>query len=70
MITDIINASITQSHVPLSIKEAIVRPVLKKSTLDVDTLSSYRPVSTLTQVFKCLEKVIAQRLIEHSSGMT
>ena len=70
MITDIINASITQSHVPLSMKEAIVRPVLKKSSLDVDTLSSYRPVSNLTQVSKCLEKVIAQQLIEHTSDMT
>ena len=70
MITDIINASITQSHVPLSMKEAIVRPVLKKYSRDVDTLSSYRPVSNLTQVSKCLEKVIAQQLIEHTSDMT
>ena len=62
--------SITQSHVLLSMKEAIVRLVLKKSSLDVDTLSSYRPVSNLTQVSKCLEKVIAQQLIEHTSYMT
>ena len=70
MVTDIINASITQSHVPLSMKEAIVRPVSNKSSLDVDTLSSYRPVSNLTHVSKCLKKVIAQQLIEHTSDMT
>ena len=70
MITDTINASITQSHVPLSMKEAIVRPVLKKSSLDVDTLSSYIPVSNLTQVSRCLEKVVAQQLIEPTSDTT
>ena len=60
----------SESHVPLSMKEVIVRPVLKKSSLDVDTLSSYRPVSNLTQVSKCLGKVIAQQLIGHTSDMT
>ena len=70
MITDIINASITQAHVPISMKAAIVRPLLKKSSLDVDILSSYRPVSNLTQVSKCLEKVIAQQLMENTSEMT
>ena len=70
MIRGTINASITQAHVPLSMKAAIVRPLLKKCSLDVDILSSYRPVSNLTQVSKCLEKVTAQQLKEHISGMT
>ena len=70
IITDIINISIIQSHVSLSMKEAIVHPVLKKSSLDVDPLSNYRPVSNLTQVSKYLEKVIAQQIIEHTSDMT
>ena len=70
MVTDIINASITQAHVPLSMKAAIIRPLLNKSSLDVDILSNYRPVSNLTQVSKCLEKVIAQQVIEHTSEMT
>ena len=70
MVTDIINASITQEHVPLSMKVAIIRPLLKKYSFDVDILSSYRPVSNLTQVSKCLEKVIAQQVIEHTFEMT
>ena len=70
MISDTINASITKSHVPLSMKAAIVRPLLKKSSLDVDILSSYRPVRNLTQVSKCLEKVIVQQLMEHTSEIT
>ena len=70
MVTDIIIASITQPDVPLSMKAAIIRPVLRKYLLDVDILSSYRPVSKLTQMSKCLEKAIAQQLIEHTSEMT
>ena len=70
IVTNIINASIIQAHVPLSMKAAIIRLLLKKSSLDVDILSSYRPGSNLTQVYKCLEKVIAQQLIEHTSEMT
>jgi hypothetical protein len=34
------------------LKHAIVRPLLKKPSLDKDTLSSYRPVSNLTQLSK------------------
>ena len=70
MITDIINASITQARLPLSMKTAIIPPLLKKSSPDVDILSSYRHCSNLTQVSKCLQKVIAQQLIEHTSEMT
>ena len=70
LITDIINASITQAHVPLSMKTVIVRPLLNKYSLDADILSSYRPVSNRAQVSKCLEKVIAQKIMEHTSEMT
>ena len=70
MISDTINASIIQAHVPHSMKAAIVRPLLKKSSLDVDILSSYGPVRNLTQVSKFLEKVIEQQLMEHTSEMT
>ena len=50
--------------------KAAIRSLLNKYSLDVDILSSYRPVINLTQVSKCLEKVIVQQLIEHSSEMT
>ena len=70
IVTDIINASITQEHVPLSMKAAIIGPLFKKSSLDVDILSSYRPVGNRTQVYICLEKVITQQVIEHTSKMT
>ena len=52
-ITRITNASVDEGVMPKSLKHAIVRPLLKKPSLDKDILSSYhRPVSNLTQVFK------------------
>ena len=53
-ITLITNASLDEGVMPKSLKHAIVRPLLKKSSLDKDTLSSYRPVSNLTQLSKVI----------------
>ena len=50
-----------------SLKHAIVRPLLKKPSLDKDTLSNYRPVSNLTQLSKVIEKVVALRIMTHVS---
>ena len=52
---------------PKSLKHAIVRPLLKKPSLDKDTLSSYRPVSNLIQLSKVIEKVVALRIMSHVS---
>ena len=40
-ITRITNASLDEGLMPKSLKHAIVRPLLKKPSLDKDTLSSY-----------------------------
>ena len=55
LITNIINMSITQSDIPELLKEAVVRPLLKKPSLYVDVLSNYRPVSNLPQLSKFLK---------------
>ena len=47
-ITLITNASLDEGVMPKSLKHATVPPLLKKPSLDKDTLSSYRPVSNLT----------------------
>ena len=67
-ITRITNASLDEGVMPKSLKHAIVRPLLKKPPLDKDTLSSYRPVSNLTQLSKVIEKVVALRIMTHVSG--
>ena len=43
----------------------IVRPRLKKSSLDSDVLNNYRPVSNLPIVSNIIEKVVDARLEEH-----
>ena len=66
-ITRVTNTSLDEGVMPKSLKHAIVRPLLKKPSLDKDTLSSYRPVSNLTQLSKVIEKVVALRIMMHVS---
>ena len=66
-ITRITNTSLDEGVMPKSLKHATVRPLLKKPSLDKDTLSSYRPVSNLTQLSKVIEKVVALRIMTHVS---
>jgi len=64
-ITRIINRSLREAEVPRNLKLAHVKPLLKKSGLDGETLNNYRPVSNLSFLSKILEKVVALRLDEH-----
>jgi hypothetical protein len=65
VITAITNKSLAEGRVPTSLKEAIVRPLLKKPSLDQDVLQNYRPVSNLPHLSKIVEKVVAKRLSDH-----
>ena len=65
VITEIVNASITNSEVPVSMKNAFVRPLLKKANLDPNILKNFRPVSNLSYLSKIIEKVVAARLTDH-----
>jgi len=47
---------------PKDFKEAVVRPLLKKSGLDASELRNYRPVSNLPLLSKLLEKVVQVRV--------
>ena len=47
LITTIINRSLAESKVPQCFKRALVRPLLKKPSLDKEILKNYRPVSNL-----------------------
>jgi len=44
---------------------AIVKPRLKKPTLNHDDLNSYRPISNLSFISKVVERVVAARLSAH-----
>lgn len=64
-ITKIVNLSLETSTFPVQFKSAIVKPLLKKATLDSENLRNYRPVSNLTFVSKIIEKIVASRLNNH-----
>ena len=67
VITKIINTSLTTGIVPDCFKSAIVKPLLKKSGLDVNDLKNFRPVSNLPFLSKILEKVVLAQLESHLS---
>ena len=61
-----INASLTTSNVPADFKHAIVKPLLKKPTLDKDILQTYRPVSNLPFVSNLVAKQISTHVDENA----
>ena len=64
-ITNIVNLSMELGQFPLYLKHALVKPLLKKPSLDQNVLKNYRPVSNLPFLSKILEKIVCNRLIEH-----
>ena len=67
-ITNIVNASLESGTMPLLLKNAVVRPLLKKHGLDSEVLKNFRPVSDLSFLSKLIEKVVLARLIAHKSN--
>ena len=63
--TDIINDSLVSGVLPSFYKSAIVKPLLKKSTLDPNDTKNYRPVANLSFMSKILEKVVAYKFLSH-----
>ena len=62
VVTSIINTSLSTGVVPECFKHATISPLIKKPSLDPESLASYRPVSNLPYLSKCLERVVAQQL--------
>ena len=58
-LTRIINLSLQSACMPGQIKEAVVRPKLKKESLDFEEYSNFRPISNLKFVSKIIEKAVA-----------
>lgn len=59
-----INLSLSTGYVPQSFKVAVIKPLLKKPTLDSGTLANYRPISNLPFTSKILERVVANQLCD------
>ena len=57
-----INLSLVSGYVPQAFKVAVIKPLLKKPTLDPGILANYRPISNLPFLSKILEKIVAKQL--------
>ena len=65
IITKMVNMSMSSRTVPPSFKMALVTPLLKKATIDPNTLKNYRPVSNLPYLSKVLERIVLRRLLDY-----
>ena len=64
-VKDIVNMSLRDGVFPHSLKQAIVTPIIKKTTLDWNELRNYRPVSNITFIGKVIEKAMISQFNEH-----
>ena len=63
--TKIINLSMSEGVMPMSLKKALVIPLLKKLNLILEILKNFRPVSNLVYVSKLIERIVAVRITDH-----
>ena len=68
VIVRIVNLAFKTGVFPEAFKSAVVKPLLKKPSLDCEVLSNFRPVSNLSFIAKVIEKVIAERVVAHMSN--
>ena len=66
-LTSIVNSSLESASMPPTLKHALVTPLIKKPSLDPDSLSNYRPVSNLNFVSKLIERFVAKQITAHLS---
>ena len=61
-ITKLINLSLSTGTFPTLFKDSVVKPLLKKPSLDKELLSNYRPISNLSFLSKLSERIVLSRL--------
>jgi hypothetical protein len=62
--TNIIN-TLETGCMPVQLKEAMLKPKLKKSNLEFKEYSNFRPISNLKFLSKIIEKAVATQFMEH-----
>ena len=65
VLTKMINISIETANVPVQLKEAMIRPKLKKKSLDHEVYSNFRPISNLKLISKMIEKAISYQITNY-----
>ena len=56
--SDIVNDSLLSGSFQSVFKYVVIKPLLKKPTLDHNNLKNYRPVSNLSFLSKVIEKIV------------
>ena len=64
-LTNIINRLLVSGEVPSEFKTTVVKPLLKKVSLDPNQMKNYCPVSNLPFLSKILGKVVLMQLTNH-----
>jgi len=64
-LAELFNRSLALGHFPHMYKDAYVTPLLKKPSLDVADVKSYRPISNLSVLSKLLERLVIKQLIDY-----
>jgi hypothetical protein len=67
-ITSVTNHSLATGLLPTHFKQSFVSPLLKKTSLDKESLSNYRPISNLSLISKLTERIVKSRLTAHLSA--
>ena len=65
VIHKIVNFSLETGRMPGIHKQAILKPLLKKPSLDSNDFKNYRPISNLRFISKTIEKCVAKQLIQN-----
>ena len=68
ILTKIVNSSLSSGSFSSGLRRAIITPILKKASLDKNTLGNYRPVSNLPFVGKLIEKVVSAQVSDYISS--
>ena len=66
LLRDIINTSLTLATFISDLKQALLKPLLKKADVPL-IIKNYRPVSNLTFVSKLIECVVCEQLTEYTA---
>ena len=65
VIHNTINLSLETGRMPGILKQAILKPFLKKPSLDSNDFKNYRPISNLRFIYTPIEKCVPKQLIQY-----
>ena len=65
VITRMINASLNKAIMPSVFKQARLTPILKKPSLDKDSLRNYRHISNLAFISKMIGRLVDLQITAH-----